>query len=216
MYQSFIIEAEKKYRKQLTEECRRLFSEVVIPSHDHLHHERVWENAAGLLSMLYKAKMIADPLMSDKTIIASFFHDTGLTVTLGVDHGAESRKICSKFLETCTLNENDRKEILDAVEKHDDKSYPAMSDPASLASVISVADDMDAFGMQGIARYIEIYRLRGITDHNMPEMIIANVSSRFRHLELTYGMLFPDLVRDQQKRAATVIDYFKEKHYEKD
>jgi HD superfamily phosphodiesterase len=211
----FIEQAEKKYRKLLTEECHRLFSDMKMPSHDHHHHERVWENASQLLTMMYEAELIADPVMAEKAIIASFFHDTGLTLNQGADHGAESRQLCSLFLENTDLGESDRNEILEAVEKHDDKDYPAMSDPASLAAIISVADDMDAFGAKGIERYTEIYTMRGVTEENLPQSVIINITSRFRHLESTYVM-FPDLVEEQKMRADTVIQYFKNKKDEKD
>jgi HD superfamily phosphodiesterase len=103
-----------------------------------LHHARVWENASLLLSRLYGSGMVTDPVMAEKAIIAAYFHDTGLTVHPGTDHGTESRRICSEFLKKCNFDVSDRIEIPDAVEKHDDKDYQALSDPASLAAVISV------------------------------------------------------------------------------
>ncbi len=202
--------AEKKYRHRLTQECRSLFSNTTLPSHDHLHHARVWENASLLLSRLYDSGLATDPLLAEKAIIAAYFHDTGLTVNRGTAHGTESRQICSGFLEKCDLDESDKNEILDAVEKHDDKSYLKLSDPSSLAAIISVADDMDAFGTTGIGRYIEIYSVRGVSDEAMPEMVISNITTRFRHLESTYSM-FPDLVREQKRRVETVTEYFSKK-----
>jgi HD superfamily phosphodiesterase len=207
MRHDYIDEAESKYRSLLTEECRKLFSDINLPSHDHHHHIRVWENASLLLSRLYDTGMISDPLMAEKAIIASFFHDTGLTVNRGVDHGAQSRLICSEFLKKCDISVSDQAEILDAVERHDDKEYTALSDPVSLAAIISVADDMDAFGQTGIERYTEIYSLRGISSDELPHMVTDNVISRFRHLRSTYAM-FPDIIEDQQKRVNTVIEHF--------
>lgn len=202
--------AEKKYMTLLSEECIRLFSGTEIPSHDNLHHGRVWDNATLLLERLYGAGMITDPLLADKAIIASFFHDTGLTVNRGPDHGRESRQICSVFLEKTDISEAGRLEILEAVENHDNKDYPGHSDPTSLAAIVAVADDMDAFGETGIGRYLEIYSMRGIPANEMPELIITNVMSRLRHLESTYHM-FPDLVEEMRGRAVTVINYFTEK-----
>ena len=178
-----------------------------MPSHDHLHHERVWKNASLLLQRLYYAGMLHDRRMPVKAIIAAFFHDTGLTINNGPDHGKESRKLCHGFLQTTDIIQGDIDEILDAVERHDDKIYAEQSDPASLAAIISVADDMDAFGEEGIGRYREIYSLRGITDDAMPEHVISNVLSRFRHLKSTYRM-FPDLVDEQRRRVETVTEYF--------
>jgi HD superfamily phosphodiesterase len=214
MPHKYIKLAEKKYRKLLTEECRMLFSGTFMPSHDHLHHERVWKNASALLERMYNAGMIVDPLMAEKAIIASFFHDTGLIINRGAGHGTESRLICSRFMENCNLGEEDRNEILEAVERHDDKNYQTKSDPSSLAAVVSVADDMDAFGPEGVERYIEIYSMRGIPADKMPEMITENAASRFRHLASTYSM-FPNLVEEQKKRFETVLQYFQKPKDEK-
>lgn len=195
---------------RLREECRRIFATAGIPSHDHLHHERVWENARQLIERLYDAGMVTDSDIAEKAIIAAFFHDTGLTVNRGSDHGRESRRICSEFLESLPVSDSHCREILDAVEKHDDKSYTGQSDPSSLAAIISVADDMDAFGETGISRYEEIYSMRGIPASDMPGMIIENVHSRLSHLESTYG-IFPDLVDEMREKAQTVISYFRDK-----
>ncbi|MDX9727866.1 MAG: HD domain-containing protein [Bacteroidales bacterium] len=210
MAHTFIRQAEEKHGARLREECRHIFETAGIPSHDHLHHERVWENAAQLLERLYSAGMVTGSSIAEKAIIAAFFHDTGLTVNRGMDHGRESRRICDSFLETLSLDAADRREILDAVEKHDDKDYTLQSDPSSLAAIISVADDMDAFGETGIGRYEEIYAMRGIAASEMPGMIVENVLSRLRHLESTYG-IFPDLAEAMRVKAETVISYFRDR-----
>ena len=210
MVHPFIKYAEKKYMSLLTEECCRLFSGTDIPSHNHLHHTRVWDNAALLLGRLYEAGIVTDPGMAEKAIIAAFFHDTGLTVNRGPDHGRESRQLCSAFLETTGITGADRLEILNAVEMHDNKNYPGHSDPASLAAILSVADDMDAFGETGIGRYEEIYSMRGIPAGEIPGMIVPNVMSRLSHLESTYHM-FPELVEEMRDRAITVINHFTSK-----
>lgn len=204
----FLSTAEAKHKPALMILCRKLFESAPMPSHDHLHHLRVWENAKELLGRLQDAGMISDPLIGEKAIIAAFLHDTGLTINRGPDHGIQSRQICSKFLMTADFSEADREEILDAVEKHDEKDYSGASDPSSLAAVISAADDMDAFGCEGIGRYAEIYLLRGVPHSELPGKVIANAESRFRHLELTYSM-FPDLIKAEKKRVDTLITYYK-------
>jgi len=207
MAHDYIREAEKRYRSLLTEECRQLFAGKSIPSHDHHHHERVWANASLLLDRLYAAGMVSDSRLAVKAIIAVFFHDTGLTVNSGSAHGRESRLICSAFLRRHDFASDECNEILDAVEIHDNKEYPGLSDPASLAAIISVADDMDAFGETGIERYTEIYAMRGIRAEDMPGFIIPNVISRYNHLKSTYHM-FPDLVEEMSIRAETVTSHF--------
>lgn len=205
-----IIEAEEKYGRLLPEKCRHIFTGTDMPSHDHLHHERVWQNAARIIEMLIGAGLATDRSLAEKAIIAAYFHDTGLTVNRGPDHGLDSRHICSRFLETTDLAEDDQREILEAVEKHDDKDYAGNSDPASLAAILSVADDMDAFGETGIGRYEEIYAMRGISSAEMPALIVSNVTSRLRHLESTYRA-FPELIREMRAEAETVINHFKTK-----
>lgn len=208
MIHPYIAAAEEKHRSLLEQACRGIFSETVMPSHDHRHHERVWNNASMLLTRLYDSGMVTDPAMAEKAIIAAFFHDTGLTLNPGPDHGTQSRRLCSLFLDRSGLSEDDAREILEAVERHDDKDYPGLSDPVSLAAILSVADDMDAFGSEGIERYNEIYSLRGIDKNRMPELVISNVESRLRHLETTYA-IFPDLTAQQRQRAETVISHFR-------
>jgi HD superfamily phosphodiesterase len=208
MQHPFLAAAEAKHKPALMVLCRNLFESAPMPSHDHRHHSRVWENVKVLLGRLHDAGMISDPLIAEKAIIAAFLHDTGLTVNREPDHGVQSRQICSKFLMTTDLSGADREEILDAVEKHDDKDYSGASDPASLASMISAADDMDAFGCEGIGRYAEIYLLRGVPHSELPGKVIANAESRFRHLEMTYSM-FPDLILAERKRVETLVTYYK-------
>lgn len=203
-----ISSAESRYREKLMSECRKLFLSSPMPSHDHLHHARVWENAAVILERLYDKGLVSDPLIADKAIIAAFFHDTGLTQNREADHGKQSREICREFLENTDLPVSDRQEILDAVEKHDDKEYRQASAPGSLAAILTVADDIDAFGCVGISRYAEIYSMRGIPVNEMASKIIANATSRLNHLADTYA-IFPDLVEEQRKKADTLISYYK-------
>ena len=210
MQNDYITAAEKRYMSILSRECRRLFAGTEMPSHDHLHHERVWMNASLLLERLFDAGVVNDSCLPSKAIIAAYFHDTGLTVNPGPDHGRESRSFCASFLGDCDFSPEERQEILNAVERHDDKEYAAPSGTASLEAILAAADDMDAFGQTGIERYTEIYSMRGVPPEEMANLIIPNVMSRLRHFESTYHM-FPDLVAEQRIRAAMVTDYFREK-----
>jgi HD superfamily phosphodiesterase len=207
MSASLISEAERKYKTILEEFCQSLFHSAGIPSHDHLHHARVWYYAKEILEQLFEARMITDTMVAEKAIVAAYFHDTGLTLNTGPDHGRESRNICSKYLQDNNLFADTWEEILNAVERHDDKSYSSASDPASLAAIISVADDMDAFGYTGILRYSEIYSMRGVPMEEMPDKIITNAKSRFNHLESTYR-IFPALVVKQAERLEILISFY--------
>jgi hypothetical protein len=207
MAENLILSAEYKYKALLEERCRQLFTRTSIPSHDHLHHARVWCYAKEILTQLLAARMNDDQLIAEKAIIASYFHDTGLIINTGPDHGKESRKICNEFLITQDLTPLFCEEVLDAVERHDDKSYPSASDPGSLAAIVAVADDMDAFGHIGVLRYWEIYSMRGISLTEMPDKIVANAVNRFKHLESTFHM-FPDLVRGQKERLDILTSFY--------
>jgi len=207
MTEELIKSAEEKYKSILEENCRQLFTGVHIPSHDHIHHARVWEYTKEILRNLLLKKMISDNSIADKAIIAAYFHDTGLIVNTGEDHGKESRKICMEFLNKQKIDINIHSEILDAIERHDDKNYTAVSDPASLAAIIAVADDMDAFGHIGVLRYWEIYSMRGIAVTDMPDQIIKNARNRFRHLEATYHM-FPELISHHKERLDTLVSFY--------
>jgi len=207
MTEDLIKAAEDKYKAILETRCRNLFSETYIPSHDYLHHARVWEYAKQLMRHLFSAGMTNDNILPEKAIIAVFFHDTGLTVNKGADHGKESRKICREFLLQSATDTVFHNEILDAVEKHDDKNYGSVSSPASLESIVAVADDMDAFGHIGVLRYWEIYTMRRLDTSDIPRMIISNAESRFRHLESTYHM-FPGLIGEQKARLDFLVSFY--------
>ena len=207
MTENLIKAAEDKYKVILENHCRDLFSDTYIPSHDHLHHARVWEYAKEIMRHLFNAGMTDDRLLPEKAIIAVFFHDTGLTVNKGADHGKESRKICREFLLHQDTDPECHNEILDAVEKHDDKNYGSAAAPASLESIVAVADDMDAFGHTGVLRYWEIYTMRRLDTSDIPQMIITNAESRFRHLESTYHM-FPDLISEQKARLDFLVSFY--------
>lgn len=207
MTEDIIKAAEDKYKAILESRCRNLFSGTYIPSHDHLHHARVWEYAKEIMRHLFSAGMTDDVMLPEKAIIAVFFHDTGLTVNKGADHGKESRIICSEFLSEQDTDPALHNEILDAVEKHDDKNYGSASSPASLEAIVAVADDMDAFGHTGVLRYWEIYTMRRLETSVIPGMIISNAESRFRHLESTYHM-FPDLIAEQKARLDFLVSFY--------
>ena len=44
--------------------------------------------------------------------------------------------------------------------------------------MLSVADDLDAFGFTGIYRYSEIYLMRGINPNQLGHLIIENAAKQ--------------------------------------
>ena len=186
---------EKSWLIPLYITCQHAFSQTHLPSHNEEHHYRVWLTARELIKQLEKQAITFTRSDLTKIIIAAFLHDTGMSVTIDKTHGKESRKICKKFIEEYQPENIDNPlELLNVIENHDDKEYQnkfaKIKNPKYLFKILSVCDDLDAFGLIGVYRYVEIYLLRGIPVKNIASMVLKNLTSRinyftgsFRHLE---------------------------------
>ena len=204
----YIKQAEEKWFEQLSSYCAFLFNNVNIPSHDHTHHLRVWKYAKDILRAIQNLHEI-DYELVQAALIASMFHDTGLTVTLNENHGKESRNICIEYFEKNKIQKPAKfEDILLAIENHDDKNYKnSDQNPFSLLSIICNADDLDAFDNIGIVRYTEIYLMRGITLEKLPEAVLKNLENRFSNFERTYKKI-PDLYKMQKARYIICEKFF--------
>ncbi len=175
----------------------------------------MWLFAANLIRALHKKGFQFTEKKLEQLIIACFFHDTGLTRTLDASHGRESREICRDYLaEHSSFSADSMTDILNAVEKHDDKTYKDLTLSAyipmvDLTTLLSVCDDLDAFGAIGVFRYLEIYLQRGMTIHSMPAEITGNLEKRFGNLVRCYGEL-KDFIQIQQKRYQYTVDFYNE------
>lgn len=205
-----IQQAEEKFLESLFNYCKNLFTNKKITSHDHTHHLRVWEYAKEILYAINSSNKINYNTV-EACLIASLFHDTGLTKTTNENHGKESKEICIKYFEENNITKPDSfKEILYAIEKHDNKEYKLNSNaPDSIFSILCNADDLDAFGQIGIIRYIEIYLLRGISIKDLPELVMKNLDKRFLNFENTYKN-FPDLYTKHKSRYLITRKFFEE------
>jgi len=186
---------EKSWLIPLYTTCQHAFSQTHLPSHNEDHHLRVWILARDLIKQLEKQAITFTRSDLTKIIIAAFLHDTGMSVTIDKTHGNESKKICKNFIEEYKPEDiDDPQELLDVVEYHDDKEYKnkfaKIRNPKHLFKILSVCDDLDAFGLTGIYRYIEIYLMRGIPVKNIASMVLKNLTSRidyftgsFRNIE---------------------------------
>jgi len=201
---------ENKWLERLYSACQELFTKTHIPSHDHEHHKRVWIICKEILGELNKSKAI-DTYLLESCIIASFFHDTGLTKTLSENHGRESRLLCVKFFNENHIEKPENFDlILDAIEKHDDKEYKNNhSDPYSLLSILCTADDLDAFGRIGVVRYTEIYLLRGMSLNELPLAVIENLDKRFSNFKKHYSFI-PVLYKKHEIQYLITRDFFEE------
>lgn len=176
-----------KYQQELLtllyQQCYSIFRGHHLPSHDHLHHLRVWNYTKDLLNELSESGRIFTSNEISLMMLSVFFHDTGLTKTLGEDHGAESRKICEAFLnKQHGLFSFDTNPALKAIELHDRKESPSSlpaGTEAEILKILSICDDLDAYGPIGIVRYAEIYYLRGIPLGGMSEKVLQNMTCRF-------------------------------------
>lgn len=204
----YINQVENKWLSELSNFCENLFHKSAISSHDHLHHRRVWEFSKEILFAVNKSFDINYSII-ESCIIASMFHDTGLVLNIGPDHGKESRKICLEYFNNTNVSEPANFEtILDAIETHDNKEYTESDkNPSSVLSILCNADDLDAFGHIGIIRYTEIYLLRGASINELPELIISNLDQRFKNFENTY-ISFSELYKKHKLRYLESRDFF--------
>ncbi len=216
--QEIVTKAEDRWLAALYRHCGELFSGVFLPSHDHLHHNRVWSHARSLLFMLSDKNMTLPESLPEQLLIACFFHDTGLLHSCGEQHGRESRRLCEEFFLHSVSGvqkpgDSSFQAILHAIEHHDDKSLRP-SGPGSrrqitpgLLSLLSVSDDLDAFGRMGTYRYAEIYLLRGLRPEDLPLRVAENVKDRFMNLRSTFSYL-GDFLLIQEKRFLLVYDFY--------
>ncbi len=202
--------AEKKWLDTLYAFCKKKFADKKIISHDHTHHLRVWEYSKEILSALNESFEINYDLV-EACLIASLFHDTGLTKVLGEEHGFESKKFCEMYFELNTIERPAYfNEILYAIEKHDDKDYKENNNtPNSLLSILCNADDLDAFGNIGIVRYTEIYLLRGKNLNKLPGLVITNLYKRFSNFENSYKS-FSELYNKHKARYLITRKFFED------
>ena len=186
-----IRETEETWLLPLLNHCHNLFAEVFLPSHDHLHHFRVWNQAKDIMFMLEETGFRIPDGLPQQLILAAFFHDTGLVHSHDEKHGMESRKLCEAFFR----NEEQEvpegfTEILDAIEHHDDKSFRdkklANKSGKLVFSILSASDDLDAFGYTGIYRYAEIYLHRGIHPEELAGRVLENLHNRFENLRSNF------------------------------
>lgn len=213
-----IQEAEARWFDILYRRCAGLFSGTFLPSHDHLHHARVWGNARSLLLLLDESGITIPDTLPEQLLIAVFFHDTGMVRSAGEQHGMESRLFCEDFLNHAAGGSEipekvSLEAILHAIEHHDDKTLISNKQDIrpgavpELLSLLSASDDLDAFGNLGIYRYAEIYLVRGMAPEDLPPRIALNVKNRFDNLKNTFGQL-EDFIRIQEKRYRRVYDFY--------
>jgi HD superfamily phosphodiesterase len=198
--------AEEQYKQILEGFFISIYKENSISSHGLNHHRRVWKYSRELLTHIPLKTSNQSKLVHD-LIIASYLHDIGMSVDPGIRHGKYSREICSRFLAQNPHADEDFSELLDAVENHDNKDYSGDSVQNDLLKILSISDDLDAFGITGIYRYSEIYLIRGVSYENIGMRIIENGSKRFDNILRTSG-LNDEFIDKHRQRYNTLVNFF--------
>ncbi len=208
--------AEAAWLEPLQSHCRDIFKNTHLPSHDELHHSRVWNYARELLMQLAKSGVVMNEKDIEKLIIAVFFHDTGMSVTMQKDHGKISRKIAKDFLKDKNFSPLELEEILDAVEHHDKKDYKSseIDKPGvTLQALLNISDDLDALSFIGAYRYAEIYLLRNTPVKDLSDAVLDNLQKRFQHMK-EFLSFSPNYLKAQNLRYMATRNYFKDLNFQ--
>lgn len=201
-----IVSAEKQYKQILEEFFVSVYAGETLSSHGIDHHKRVWNYSKELIELIPHNSR-GEKNLAEQLIIASYLHDIGMSFDPGVKHGKHSKALCQLFLSQNNIPENAYPDLLEAIENHDDKEYITGIARNELLRILSVADDLDAFGYVGIYRYAEIYLTRGIEKSNIGSLIIKNAAKRFENFELTFGNN-PELIKKHRERFLNLHDFF--------
>jgi hypothetical protein len=199
--------AENQYKRILEEFFISVYNENFLSSHGIDHHRRVWKYAREILSTITLENTPESSRLPSDLIITCYIHDIGMSVDPGIKHGKHSRDICSLFLRQNMLSENDFTEVLEAIEYHDNKDYSTDHFKNKILTILSVADDLDAFGCTGIYRYIEIYLTREIGYDKIGSMIRENARKRYDNFINTFGS-FDELVVKHWERYMLLDMFF--------
>ena len=208
-----IRQTEEKWLNPLKGQCSHQFTKVHMPSHDETHHERVWSYAKMLALRMAKEGFPVSETDLERLIIAVFFHDQGMSESLSKEHGKISRQICKTFFATKGLTPPSGFDIvLQAIENHDQKDYSTphpVTDKFDIQKLLNIADDLDALGVIGAYRYLEIYLLRNVNINLLPEAVLSNLGGRFQHFSSAFES-DPSLIKAQSHRYIYAKNYFKD------
>jgi hypothetical protein len=204
--------AEKQYKQILEEFFISVYHEKSLSSHGIDHHRRVWNYAKEFLNLVPFKDKVNTPNLPSKLIVACYLHDVGMSIDPGVKHGKHSRDLCLQFLIKNNLAENDWHDVLETIENHDNKDYKVSTSQDDLLTFLSVSDDLDAFGLTGVYRYIEIYLAREIGSDRIGYMIRENAQKRYDNFIRTFGSVDELVVKHWERYY--LLDMFFTKYNE--
>jgi HD superfamily phosphodiesterase len=199
--------AEKQFKQILEDFFISVYNEESLSSHGIDHHRRVWNYAKDLIRLIPLMNKNQIIRLPSEAIIACYLHDIGMAVDHGPKHGKHSRDLCKTFFAENKIPENNWIDVLEAIENHDNKDYISNSTRNELHSVLSVADDLDAFGITGIFRYSEIYLAREIGFEKIGYMIRENARKRYDNFIKAFGS-FDQLVAIHWERYYLLDIFF--------
>ena len=199
--------AEKQFKQILEDFFISVYNEKSLSSHGIDHHRRVWNYAKDLIRLIPLMNKNQIIRLPSETIIACYLHDIGMAVDHGPIHGKHSRDLCKTFFVENKIPENNWIDVLEAIENHDNKDYISNSTRNDLLSVLSVADDLDAFGITGIFRYSEIYLAREIGFEKIGYMIRENARKRYDNFIKAFGS-FDELIAKHWERYYLLDMFF--------
>jgi len=190
-----------------------LFSSTFLPSHDHTHHRRVWNICRNLLGEIAILNHQMDQSLVEGVLIAAYFHDLGMVRSTREDHGVLGREICEAYFKKNKTAPPARfDEVLVAIEKHDikeEKIYSGIQPdvPPGILDILSISDDLEAMGIIGIYRYIEIYIKRDINLRNLGIRVLGNATARFKNISESCNNC-PILIREYQQHYSVLVSFF--------
>lgn len=203
---------EAKWLTNLQMACEKQFADCHLPSHDAAHHLRVWKYARHLLKHFPETYPIHEEFV-EQLIVAVFFHDQGMSITPSKDHGKISRHLCKAYFETNQIPTFPHFDsVLNAIENHDQKDYSLTitdENRLNLIQTLNIADDLDAFGIVGAYRYLEIYLMRKIAIPDLPEAVLTNINKRFIHFSSVF-QFDKRMVKSQNQRYIAARNFYKD------
>ena len=196
--------AEEELLDSAMRRLNNIFLNSSLTGHGCDHHLRVWKNAARITEALSQNGYELTPGEIRALLLASLFHDSGMIYETGEQHGPAGAKLFLSFNEFRNRG-IDLQRVARAIENHDDKRYlNGTGHRYSIETILTTADDMDAFGIIGFLRYMEIYSHRRVSPQSLPQDIIKNASSRLSNFIKTWSDL-DNILSETRTRYNTLV-----------
>ena len=197
---------EKQLKQHLEEFFLSVYPEDHLESHGIEHHRRVWSYACDLIAMKADPELLTASFLKN-LIIACYLHDIGMAEDHGFNHGLTGRRKCSEFLSSRNLDPQDFTSGMEAIEYHDNKDYNMQHSGNKVLHILSLADDLDAYGYTGIYRYTDIYLRRDIGFADLGKLVRKNAAGRYARF-ISETDLPVDYKSRQEIRYRILDDFF--------